>query len=1024
MCLNQYVIILILLTGIPAGTALAQNSADKVNANTSDTLDAFRVYQKADLLQREAHYARSTTLFREAASRYRSSRQWHRLFDSRYNIAVNLVDLGKFAEAERQIPTLEQLISRTGPDTVEVYARLELLKGRIDAQQSDYKTALFHFGNALQSLPSENLDGKIGKLKGHIYYHRGETYDSRGRYQKALDGYQRALEIYNRAQVTDDLIFSRVYSSIGVVKQKLGNHDSAIQYHRKSLAIDRRLLPHDHPNIANGLNNLAIIYYYQGDYSRSLDHMKQATQTLIGYWGKEHPQVAAGYNNISIVYSEIGELERAVSYMEKSIELKKQLFGEADSEVAIGYQNLGALYYDLDDFQLAIDYYKRAMKLHQRIFEGAHPEIANIYANLGQAYTRLGAYERAISYYRRDLAMNSKLLGSRHPYIGDTHTKLGEIYRKKEDFDGAIHSFLKAVDLLAGENVDACETGFAGLQFDDVTHPVMLLEALEQAAMTYASWFERSGNIAHLQQNLDIYLTTTRLIVKMRVEYENEDSRLWLGERVRRIYRQGLETAYTLYRQTGKSTYVTYAHYFAEHNKARVLLDQLRDIDAKAFAGVPDSLLAKEQHYRRRITVLNQQVKQLAAGDLAADSLRGAEARDSVFTYKQQLSRLIRKMEQEYPEYHRLKYQQEPVTPAVLQDSLLHSGETLIQYAFGTEDLFVFVISPDSVTLHSLDIASPDSLAILVNRFRREVLERGEKPDDRIAHMLYDRIFKPIEPDITTTRCIIIPDGPLNRLPFEALGTRSGNGESYLLDRYVTTYVPSASLFSYWRRDKPTGKHRSLLAMAPVFTGNRNSEPGQLSTRLDQKVTALPLSRYEVKSIDSLARARGYDTQILLQSEATESAFKQLAPGEHQILHLATHAFAPGDTGYVPGIVLAGGPGPSEDGILYPKEIYNLRLDAGLVVLSACETGMGRLQEGEGVMSLARAFHYAGAGRLFASLWKVDDRSTSMLMVAFYQHLMEGKSVQEAARKAKRYLKEQTRFSSPRYWAPFVMIGS
>jgi len=329
----------------------------------------------------------------------------------------------------------------------------------------------------------------------------------------------------------------------------------------------------------------------------------------------------------------------------------------------------------------------------------------------------------------------------------------------------------------------------------------------------------------------------------------------------------------------------------------------------------------------------------------------------------------------------------------------------------------------------------------------------------RTGVLLYQQLFpETFVLDKQIENLIIIPDGALATIPFEALLTdNSGslNGDDFkkypfLINRYNVSYSYSANLF-YRTFPKDKQKQPELtnindwLALAPIF--DDKSEQGvMLATRELQKqlnnlqsdtlnvrgrlltgdyITPLPGTESETQAIIKQYETRNLKAQALLHKSANEQFIKSGGLEKYKILHFATHGFVNSEKPELSGILLAQDSTGNQDGVLYSGEIYNLKLNADLVVLSACETGLGKINKGEGIIGLTRALLYAGSKNIIVSLWQVSDESTSNLMIDFYNNLLntKNKSFSDPLRKAKLQLISEGKFAHPFYWSPFILVG-
>jgi CHAT domain-containing protein len=373
-----------------------------------------------------------------------------------------------------------------------------------------------------------------------------------------------------------------------------------------------------------------------------------------------------------------------------------------------------------------------------------------------------------------------------------------------------------------------------------------------------------------------------------------------------------------------------------------------------------------------------------------------------------------------------------PIEPASLthvQDSL-KSDEVLLEYVLDEPSSFCIAVSRTTASLRELPVGRK-KIDKLVQRYVDDIRAKGTGTDD--AEQLYAFLVQPIPETSTAKRFIVVPDGILNLLPFEAL--RKSDGQ-YLLKSRIVSYAPSASVLNALRRsNKQQAASLPFLGVGDVAYENQGGAgksipaSGSLQGRFvrgfadfaGMPLHDLPQTREEVQSISRIA---GKNAVTLFGAGATETAFKKEPLGQFRVLHLAVHGFADPTYPERSALVLGADPKAGEDGLLQVREIKKLRLNAELTTLSACDTGVGKLQGEEGVSDLAEAFLSAGARTVVASLWSADDTFASTLMERFYQRLANGEETNSALRGAKLdLLTEYGEQVSPFYWAAFVAIG-
>lgn len=993
-----------------------------------------KALQKADSLRYAARYDPSNTYYLQAARQFEKEEAWDNKAEALYKISLNKIAQDNLKESSQHLVRAFSLSQFHFPSDTTFRIKYQYQKANIAAAHADYDIALTSYrrGQELANTSGIFVSWKIKLMTGI-----GEVYTKKGNYDRATHKLSQAEDLYQKKQLNDKKLLSRIYSSIGTVSQSMGNYKKALKYYNQSLEIDYTLLPRHHPELAKTYNNIAIIYYYQSDYDRALDHMKNAVEVLARFHGKNHRLIAAGYNNMGIVYSEIGKLKEALDYLKKALEIKQKVLGKEHPDIAIGYQNIGTIHYDMGKYDQAIAYYKRSESLHTKRFSDGHPELANVYANLGQAYAQKEAYKKALNYYQKDLEINLELLGGSHPFIGDTYTKIGETYSRIKNFGMALHYYERAIAIFVPNY--SKENQFQKISIEQVAYPAKLLETLRLKAETSRKSAAQGNKQKRLDQSLQTYLQAIRLINKLQQSYSREDSKFLLRERTAGIYRNAFETAYLLYQQTGDSTYKEYAFYIASQSQNQILIEQLQKEAAVSFAHIPDSLINREKEMRSQLTSLQQELTGLVENPQESDSVKRFTLQDSLFHLRKNLESHIQSLEASYPKYYQLKYNPVVVRVAELQQEFLSPRQTIIRYFFGEESLFAIVITNNSFDIRKLPT---DSLQQKVKSYRAAISETGSAQHfSEKSYELYLHLIQPIEDIIKGTQLLIIPDGILHYLPLESLVSQNpkesapGNfyNISYLLEQYIISYLPSVNYLQLDRKLNSPDAKKQFLGFAPGFSDISTSEKEDRYPHIDRSLPALPLSKQEVKEIGSLMNERkgfwsflksnNHRADTFIGKRATEKAFKNLSLENYRYIHLATHAYVSEDNPDQSGILFAGSENNPESGTLYASEIYSLSLDAELIVLSACKTGIGQIAEGEGILSLSRAFQFAGAKNLLVSLWNVDDRATAQLMTTFYQQNSNTSSLPTALQKARINLIEKKQYAHPKYWVPFIFVG-
>lgn len=655
--------------------------------------------------------------------------------------------MGELNEASKPLDKVLSILQSRDLATLQFEIKYHHQKAMIAERQANYESALEWAEKGLDLI---NNSAAYNLLNVKLHLVIGDIYTSQGNAKKALDHFARAVDLYNRHCINNKRLLSSIYNSYGTALQNAGDLNQSVKYYRQSLENDREVLPPQHPNLSKTQNNIAISYYYQGDYRRALDYFIDAVNVLAEFYGKEHRQVAAGYNNVGIVYSEIGDLEKATDFLEKSLDIKESVFGINHPDVAIGYQNLGAIYFDMESYERAIKYYKQAEKRHLEQFPEGHSELANVYANLGEAYAAGEEFKKALKYYQKDLEIN---LPTGHPFIGDTYRKIGDAYARLENHEMALDHYQKALEVFTGDF--SLENRYENPPFEQITYPYLLLEALSAKGEELLSYGKESSSQELLERSLQIHLEAAELVENLQLSYSREESKFLLRERTVDVYKQGFETAYLLQEQYDDPRYKEYAFYFAEKSRNQILLEQVRRINARNLAEIPDSLTDQEQLLHKQINRLQNELSGLAETPQVKDSLQQS-FRDSLFHLRKNLDKYIRYLESSYPKYHALKYAPVVTSAEEIQQEILADNQVMLSYFFGDESLFALIISKNSLEVRDLETDS--LLQQDVREYRNTILE-SNSPDEfaEKSHRLYKKLIDPIADLIAGKNLLIIP---------------------------------------------------------------------------------------------------------------------------------------------------------------------------------------------------------------------------------------------------------------------------
>jgi CHAT domain-containing protein len=495
----------------------------------------------------------------------------------------------------------------------------------------------------------------------------------------------------------------------------------------------------------------------------------------------------------------------------------------------------------------------------------------------------------------------------------------------------------------------------------------------------------------------------------MRSEFQAEASRMSLASYAKPIYEQGIEVYYQLYQLQPHDSLLEKAFEFAEKSKAIVLLDAVRKTNARAHVS-PDLIKAEKSMNLK----VNYFEKQAALKEQDSTMRLSYHVYDSLLYYRRQREMVLEEIKAQTPEYHQLMFNQETSKINEIQRQLSY-GEAFVEYFLGDSSLYTFAITADKALF--LKDEAPDEIKRLAQEWL-SVIPAMNKDFLNPGNQLYKLLIEPLKGHIDLPEILtIVPDDVLNLLSFEALNKEPPGKESvylpdfdsYLIYEHQVNYAYSASTLRETPVNDKKGRWK-YLGIAP-----------KLENGFYQQNIWFDKLEYNVEEVRHAADL--FPKSTLIQSASAKAEFMRSA-GDYSVIHCATHAIANNRNGDLSFISF----GEDEADIIYAKDLYALDLDANLVVLSACQTSAGERNKGEGIISLARSFSYAGASSVVTSLWNVREKSNNEIIYEFYRLLRRGKTKDEALRMAKlKYIsgisKANHASAHPYFWAPLVIIG-
>lgn len=937
---------------------------------------------------------------------------------------------------------------------------------------------------ALLKKAESNLDER-DTLLANIYFAVGKIYSDGGiDFNKALIFNEKALVIRRRTLPENDVKIAQSCHNTSRILQRKGRYAAAKLLAIEAVTIKSNAKKVDSLSLLRSLYEVAVNNRLLGDYSEATQtalKVQSLAQVL-----KDTLYIGYSFVTLGSCQFHLKNYPLAVEHYSTALKICEEANRRTPSvkwqrEVATAHSNLGATYRLMGKNKEALTELTAAQKLYLDLFNTVKDSslITNAATTTAEIANAEAETSKTAALKRYDIAL--KLFGTtKTPPVVECWKKRGDVLLSLQKFGDALKSYQNALGVMLGQEGDL-------LKNPDINDAPVSLELLDAyAAKTLVLKVLRPDSLG-LATRFEALKKCDTLIVRLMTTYDGDNSKYILAEKAAPIYEQAIALSAQLSKnqtsnQASKQTtnqasetarfYADAALNFCERNRAIVLLDNLKDRRAKSFGNIPPTLLATESDLKSDIAFAQKELYD------APDSLKPSR-QNALFEAKQAFSVFQKDLEKQFPKYFDLKYQSfAPLSISALQNRL-EDNTAAIEYFISDSSLTTFVFSKNSCQIFEKKL--PPQYLIDFQQFRRSLSDEKWLSDSATAaktaflnngFSLYQTLLatplaflteqkEALKEGQTIKRLRIIPDGALGYLPFEMLLTNNTSTDwkskntPFLLRDYAVSYAYSARLLDDNERtdgrnfggfgieyDDETLKNlaadstlpRQSVAPNPTRSGNLGTNGGRnlkadeassvatvntVSTRGDA-LSTLAFADDEVRNIGKLL---GSET-IFLNADATKRAFLKNAP-HCGILHLAMHGAIDEKNPLNSGLIFSKS-ADSSSNYLTGYDLFGQQLTAGLAVLSACNTGNGELRRGEGVMSLARAFAFAGCPSTVMSLWSIPDESTSQVMLNFYTYLKQGESKDIALQKAKLdYLQNCTpQYAIPNYWGATVVIGN
>ncbi|MFK7935380.1 MAG: CHAT domain-containing protein [Saprospiraceae bacterium] len=905
-------------------------------------------------------------------------------------------------------------LERAKSDTAETLAtELEFKNylGDVYRKKRDFDTALSYYDDVVERAyeVDENVYVWGRQNRAVLYYEQHELV-------KAINEYSALLPLISSTKYEYPIDYGNTLMNLANNYNDMNDYVRAEDMMLKALAVFEVAAEPDGIEFNRIYNNLGVLYRGTGDYPLAIEYAEKALGVKLKNYASDHPSVSKYYFNLGGIYLDAGQAEKALPLFKKTLELDRKNYGEQHYYTIESKGSVGDALAALKRYDEALQYYQAADDIPADDPDATHPDIIQLYLTAGEVYQKMEQYENAL----KSLEITENRLKS----VGDVPPAMqvdltlvkAEILQQQDSIQKAVQYVKNAVQILTKEQIEDDQIP----DYTKVIDHKMYIVVLEKLAELYTTVpAGKSVTTSQLKQSFSALEAAISTIQWLRTTYHSNEARQYLNNETEAIFTKAVGTAYELYQQTSDFDYLKKAFYLAEAGKANILRNVVNEGLALRSSGIPTGLLDSLDDLRNRIGGLAEELEEAKSETAAPKAIE--KIKNQRFQLNTQHAELVTFFEEKYPNYYALKFGQQATDLNTIQSKLAEQKTTLLSYFYDNKYVYCFHLSAKDLT--GTRRAHDGKLAETITNLRtfltpEKALNASTTDAQRMTDLL-QQLSEWTLPDLSiseTQQLLIVPHGLLYYLPFEILPLQqetNKNTNTYLIQTHSVYYSVSADFWAKETHQNHENTTESFVGFAPKYNGTKNV----LATRGGW--SALQWNVSEVESVQHLLGGT-----IFTATEATEDNFRQNAP-QANILHLAMHATVDDKNPQRSGLVFSTEADPTPEQKLNLYEIYNLNLNAETVVINACNTGYGKLAAGEGVLSLAHAFNYAGAQNTLMNLWLADDEAASKIVVDFYKNMQTGVGKAAALRQAKiQYLAQADPLRShPYFWAGLVLQG-
>lgn len=936
----------------------------------------------------------------------------------RINVAFELLRQNRLDEALE----VSQLALSEGQDLMD---DLHLaIAHRMNAQVFNLKKetdeALSHYQKALDILKEDNSESAI-RLKATISSDKGILYYYKGDYAKAEDYWKNALNVVSQVEPGElGQLFCEFSLNLSAVLLIRGAKNESIEVLEKAAYMANNYLNNPENMLAFIYGNLGSAYDQENSEKKAIEYYTKSVNVLDKL--NNEPNKAMSLYSLSSAYLNTGQFKKALDLLSEGIAISENIMGKTHENTLIGYNTLADYYKKTGDYKLAEELLYRVLDIEKNQAEKPTSRSAMAYYLLAEIKEIDSDIPAAIFFCKKALGVGLTE-GDESSYISNYGNLLGGLFFKNDQIDSALYHFQNSLKSLTNPDLD----------IDPLINPQRVIYSnyyqasniLINKARALERKFDMTGQSKYIEAAVTTASQANAIALQIKQQSNIIQDKFLAQSTLSSLNNIGFRLACKRHRLNGQSEDLNQAFMYMQANKSTLILNRLQENIALETLGLPLGLIKEHDDVQASISYYEEELFYARQEEDSVVQVR--KYNDLLFTLRIRQDSLQKEMERDYPKFFKAKFKNDFVNLQDIQKQLT-KDQLMLNYHVGDSSLYIFEISQNHVNLTSKPLNSVESEDV------SQLLKFLESPESSPSSLqefvkIASGIKSALVPNQKTLdgfdHLIIVPDNFISVVPFEILvsdttGITSFKNLDYMIRSRSISYANSSSLFKLQSSLTNRSPGVNILAFAPSFN-QTEVQTVILPDSSRNNLTPLVWTEREIKSI-----ATHFETDLLLGKEATERKLRASGK-DYSIIHLASHGllneqaplysklvFSPFDTDSI------------NDGYLNTQELYAMKIPAEMVVLSACNSGLGDVVSGEGIISLANGFFYAGSKSLVMSLWTANDQSTATIIDSFYDELSQGKQKSDALRNAKlKFLAEADGLRShPYYWAHLVVNGN